>query len=474
MEKRSKQKLTISQILVLGVILSICIGAILLKLPISNSQNKRLSTMDSIFTATSAVCVTGLNTIVPAEQFSIFGKIVLMILIEIGGVGFVSFLALLFLLMNKKIGIQERNLIKESLNQNYSKGIIKLIKKIFLYMGTLEIIGTIIFSTRFIPQFGVEEGIFQSMFLSVSATCNAGFCILGNNSLISYQYDNLIIITVMLLNIIGGLGFIVWDDTVDATKKLFSKKITLNKFGKEFSTNTKIVLTASLILLITGAFFTFIFEKDNANLMKNDNIGQKIIKSIFYSSTLRTAGLEAMDSTQLTTATKFTSLFYMFVGGSSGSTAGGIKTTTFAIIIAMVFSYLKGNEETVMFKRKIPQRILKRAIVVMSLSVVIITVSILSLLITENIFFDQNMSAQVAELKDIEFIDIVFEVFSAFGTTGITLGITSKLSIIGKIIIIFLMFCGKVGPITVSYAVLRKDKKGKVLHYPECDDLTVG
>ena len=463
MEKSRRIKLTAPQILVLGVIASIFIGAILLKLPISNVSGKHIKFVDSLFTATSAVCVTGLNTIIPAEQFTIFGKVVLMCLIEIGGIGFMSFIALLLLLMRKKIGLSERNLIKESLNQNYNKGIIKLIKKIFIYLGVIEIIGAIFLSIRFIPQYGTKMGIFYSIFLSISAVCNAGFDIMGSNSLINYQYDWLVSISIMVLIIVGGLGFTVWDDIIDAIKKICAKKIPARKFGREISTHTRIVLIT-----------TFILEKDNVQIMKDDNIAQKILKSSFYSTTLRTAGFESIDSTELTTATKFISLIYMFIGGSAGSTAGGIKTTTFAIIILMVISYLKGNENTIINKRKVPQRLLKRAIVVMFVSAFIIIVSIVGLSITEDIKAEHTLPEAETSVRDVSFLDIFYEVFSAFGTVGLTLGITPKLSVAGKIIIMFVMFIGRLGPITISYAVLKKDKRNKGIKYPECDDLIVG
>ena len=297
---------------------------------------------------------------------------------------------------------------------------------------------------------------------------------MGSNSLINYQYDWLVSISIMVLIIVGGLGFTVWDDIIDAIKKICAKKIPARKFGREISTHTRIVLITTFILLVSGALFTFILEKDNVQIMKDDNIAQKILKSSFYSTTLRTAGFESIDSTELTTATKFISLIYMFIGGSSGSTAGGIKTTTFAIIILMVISYLKGNENTIINKRKVPQRLLKRAIVVMFVSVFIIIVSIVGLSITEDIRAEHTLPEAETSVRDASFLDIFYEVFSAFGTVGLTLGITPRLSVAGKIIIMFVMFIGRLGPITISYAVLKKDKRNKGIKYPECDDLIVG
>ena len=456
--ERRKIKLTAPQILVLGVILGILLGAILLKLPISNCNGKKISFIDSLFTATSAVCVTGLNTIVPAEQFTIFGKIVLMCLIEIGGIGFMSFIALIFMIVRKKINLSERNLIKESLNQNNNKGIIKLV-------------GAAILSIRFIPEYGVKTGIFYSIFHSISAVCNAGFDIIGNDSFIKYQYDGLISITIMILIIIGGLGFTVWDDVVDVIKKALKRDGKVCKIGNELTTNTKIVLVTTLILLISGTLFTFILEEDNNQIMKNESRVKVIHQK--NATTLRTAGFETIDSTELTTATKFISMIYMFIGGASGSTAGGIKVTTFTITVLMVISYLKGNENTIIYKRKIPQKLLKRAIVVVSVSAFIIIISIIGLSITEDLQTEHMFPKGETINKNIGFLDIFYEIFSAFGTVGITLGITSKLSIQGKIIIMLLMFIGRLGPITISYAMLKKSNKKGSINYPECD-LLVG
>ena len=435
MEKSRRIKLTAPQILVLGVIASIFIGAILLKLPISNVSGKHIKFVDSLFTATSAVCVTGLNTIIPAEQFTIFGKVVLMCLIEIGGIGFMSFIALLLLLMRKKIGLSERNLIKESLNQNYNKGIIKLIKKIFIYLGVIEIIGAIFLSIRFIPQYGTKMGIFYSIFLSISAVCNAGFDIMGSNSLINYQYDWLVSISIMVLIIVGGLGFTVWDDIIDAIKK-----IPARKFGREISTHTRIVLITTFILLVSGALFTFILEKDNVQIMKDDNIAQKILKSSFYSTTLRTAGFESIDSTELTTATKFISLIYMFIGGSSGSTAGGIKTTTVALLFLDVKSVVTGKNATEAFKRRINRDNIKNALAVMTMAISILMIAVIALTFTETGSLTK----------------ICYEAFSAIGTVGLSMNFTASLSLAGKLIIIVLMFFGRVGPITIVIALARK------------------
>lgn len=440
MEKKKKYRLTATQNLVLGVIAIILIGAIILKLPISNTQGKDIRFLDSLFTSVSCTCVTGLNTIIPSEQFSIFGQVVLLVLIEIGGLGFMSFIALVLIFMRRKINLSDRIVIKESLNQNNTKGIIKLIKDIFIYTITFQTIGACTLAIRFIPEYGIGKGIFYSIFHSISAFCNAGFDVLGSNSLEKYQYDPIINITIMILIILGGLGFTVWSEVFNSIKKIIKRQVYLKKVWKEYSIHTKIVLIMTTTLLITGTLTTFLLEKNNIHVMKEDSFGHKVLKSSFYSTTLRTAGMYTVNPDNLTSTTKFISMAYMFTGASPASTGGGIKTVTLAILICMVISFVKGEEKLVIFKREIPFRLIKRTISIITISVCIVIASIVLLTITEQLFLEQNYS-MISE--NIDFMDISYEVFSAFGTVGLTLGATPKFSMIGKMIIMILMFIGR-------------------------------
>ncbi len=463
MESKKKNRLNATQILVLGILIVILIGSILLKLPISNRSGKSIKYIDSLFISTSCVCVTGLTTVVPVEQFTIFGQVVLMLLIEIGGLGFMSFIALILMLMGKKINLSDRIIIKESLNQNNMKGLIRLIQRIFLYTIIFEGIGAILLSTRFIPDYGIIKGIYYSVFHSISAFCNAGFDIIGNNSLVPYQYDVIINITIMLLIIVGGLGFTVWDDIIKSIKVTIKNECDIRRIWKELTTHTKLVLVTTSILLISGTMMTFFLEKNNVQIMKDDNFGQKLIKSSFYSTTLRTAGFYSTNTDSLSSTTKFISMLFMFIGGSPGSTAGGIKNVTFVIIILLVISFIKDEEKTVVFKRKIPYATVKRAVAVVTISICIVALAIVIMTVTER------------QTPGVEIMDISYEVFSAFGTVGISLGITPNLSFLGKIIIMALMFIGRVGPITLSFALFSKynKKKSSVIRYPKCD-LLVG
>ncbi len=463
MESRKKRSLNATQILVLGVIIAIFLGAIILKLPISNQEGKNISFTDSLFVSTSCLCVTGLTTVVPVEQFSLFGQVMLMVLIEIGGLGFMSFIALILMLMGKKINLSERVVIKEALNQNNLKGLMTLIKRIFIYTITFETIGALLLMIRFIPIYGIGKGIFYSFFHSISAFCNAGFDIIGANSLIPYQYDVIINIVVMALIIVGGLGFTVWTDIAKSIKLVIKTKSSFKRAWKELSIHTKIVLVTTIVLLIGGTIITFALERNNIGIMKNDTLPQQIMKSAFHSTTLRTAGATTINVSNLTSTTKFISMLFMFIGGSPGSTAGGIKTSTFAIIILMVISFIKGEDKTSAFKRKIPFKTIKRAVALVVISMCIVVISIVLLTITER------------NNPNIEFMGATYEVFSAFGTVGLTLGVTPILSIPGKILIMILMYIGRVGPITLSFALfsMYNKKKPHTRKYPECD-LLVG
>lgn len=329
-----------------------------------------------------------------------------------------SFIALALMIMGKKLNLSDRMIIKESLNQNTSAGLIILIRKVFKYTICFQVIGAVLFSIRFIPQYGVGIGIYYSIFHSISAFCNAGIDILGNNSLMNYEHDYYINIVVMIMIAIGGLGFIVWHDIFRVIKLSITKKLGISRSLREISIHTKIVLITTIILFVIGTILTFIFENNNINLTKNDTLGEKILKACFYSTTLRTAGFTTIKLDMLTTATKFISIIFMFIGGSPASTAGGVKTTTIAIILLTVISFIRGENETVVFKRKIPFRVIKRAIAIFSISVCIVVIAIVLLTITENLYVEQKYN-MIAE--NINFMDIVYEVFSAYGTVRINL-----------------------------------------------------
>lgn len=371
--------------------------------------------------------------------------------------------------IGKKINLSDRIIIKESLNQDNFSGMVELIKRIVKYTAIFELIGAMFLAIRFIPEYGMSRGIFYSIFHSISAFCNAGFDILGTNSLAKYGSDVLINITFILLIIIGGLGFTVWSDIFKSITKVIKEKLNKKRIWKELSLHTKIVLTMTIILLVTGSILTYALEHNNISAMGNDRQGAKILKSVFQATTLRTAGFSTIDQQELTTAGKFISICYMFIGGSPASTSGGIKTTTLAVLILCVINFILGKNEINVFKKNISLEIVRRAIVIFAISIFVVIMAILGLLISETSLQEEIYSSKIAEFRTFSFMDIFFEVVSAFGTVGLSLNVTSSLSIVGKIIVSALMIIGRLGPITISIALFKNKKENKenIIAYPK-------
>jgi len=444
MEKEEfKKRLRVkpAQTLVFGILFIILLGSILLKLPISN--NKPIDYIDALFVSTTSVCVTGLTPVVIQEQFSIFGQVVIMFLIQIGGLGLMSFLVLLLVAIGKKINLSDRLILKEALNQDNFGGLLNLLIRIFKYTFIFELIGAILLCTVFIPEFGAGKGIFYSVFHSISAFCNAGIDILGDNSFIDYSGNIIVNITIMFLIIIGGLGFTVWTDIADGIRKRFKNKLSYRKIIKELRLHTKLVILTTIILLVSGTILIFCFEYNNDTTMAKDSTPQKLLESAFQSTTLRTAGFSTIEQKEMTTASKFISLCYMFVGGSPGSTAGGIKTVTLFIMLLLVITFMMDRDNVHVFKKNITTSAIKRAIVVFAVSIFIVIIATMALLVTESIFKEDRYSADLAAIYTPSFMDIIFEVISAFGTVGLSLNLTYKLTLGGKIIIILLMIIGR-------------------------------
>ena len=457
--KTIKKEIGPTKILLISLISVIVIGALIFSLPISNKQPIRM--IDALFAATSAVCVTGLTTVVPIEQFSVFGQAMLLALIQIGGIGFMTMISIVIIITGKKLNLSDKIIIRESLNQDSFKGLAKLIKKICKYTIIIEIIGACILATQFIPDFGVKRGIWFSIFHSISAFCNAGVDLLGANSIMPYGENWVVCLTLMVLIIIGGLGFTVWDDIIENIKA--KRKI------RNLTLHTKIVLVMTIALLISGMFFTFIAEKDNIQTMGKDNLGTKLLKSAFQSTTLRSAGFFTMQPKELTSVSKFLAICFMFVGGSPASTAGGIKTVTLGVIIFMVINYIRGRDDVNIFNKKISQGAINRAIVVFTISIFILIISTCLLLMTEDLGTRQKLTEDLTIYFNLSFMDIVFEVVSVFSTVGLTLGTTAKLTLVGKLIFIILMIIGRLGPITISIALFKKHKEVKQpkVKYPQ-------
>lgn len=411
--------LTPMKIIFYGFCIIILMGTILLSLPISLKENQEVSITTSFFTATSATCVTGLIRVDTYSHWSWFGQFIIILLIQIGGIGFMTFCIYALTLAKKKIGIISRSIMQNSISSPHVGGIVKMTKFIILATFFIEALGAFFLSFIFCPKLGLVKGLWFSIFHSISAFCNAGFDLMGNfepySSLVSFQDNWYLNMIIMLLIIIGGLGFLVWKDIID-NRGHFSK----------MRLHTKIVITTTIILIFGGALFIYFCEQGNAT----------ILSSLFQSVTARTAGFNTVDLSKIRETTQLIIIILMFVGGSSGSTAGGIKTTTIAVMLVNIISMFKQKKGVEVFKRRISDEIVKMA------SCVLMAYLVLTLIV----------SLIICQLENISYITVLFECVSAIATVGLTIGITSQLGVISQCLLALLMLFGRVGSITFLLA----------------------
>lgn len=414
-------------IVLLGFLAMMLIGAFLLALPISNTDGQWQSFTDSLFTAASAVCVTGLTVKPTAVSFGTFGQVVIMLLIQIGGLGFMTITTLIFIMIRKRITLKDRIAIQEALGQDRIKGVVRLICNIAIMTAVIETAGAILLTPFFCVKNGAI-GVWQAVFTSISAFCNAGFDIFGTaqnpySSLTEYSDNVGVVIIIGALIVLGGLGFTVIHDILD--KKFRFRKFTLH---------TKIVIIVTAALLIFGTLF-FLCSEFDSTAYEGMNGGQKLLNSIFQSVTCRTAGFNAIEQTSMSNPGKIFTCILMFIGASPGSTGGGIKTTTFAVIILMAFSGLCGKEEIVINKRTIKTKIGYRAVAIATVATALILISLLIISAT-----DGNVPTEY----------LLFDLISAFGTVGLSTGICPTLTTFAKIIFVLVMFIGRLGPLSIG------------------------
>ena len=450
-KKRLSWNLRPTQILVLGFIALIILGTILLNLPAASNNHQSIGLIDALFTATSAVCVTGLVVVNTAAHWTVFGKFVIIILIQIGGLGFMTIATSLFMILGRKIGLKDRMIIQEALNQYSIAGMVRLTRNIIFGTFMIEGVGALLLSIKFVPEYGMK-GIPLGIFHSISAFCNAGFDIIGDSSLSPYLGDVLVNFTVMLLIILGGLGFTVWIDTINTSKKTIENGWGFKTWFRHLSLHTKLVYVATSVLIVGGFIFFFAVEGFNDQTLGLLSFKDKFLGALFQSVTTRTAGFNTMPIDKMTDASKFVSLLFMFIGGSPAGTAGGVKTITIVVLFMEVMSTVRGSQDAEAFGKRIPPSTVKRAlaVIIISLGVVMLVTTILSL----------------TEVGG--FMDIFFEAVSGFATVGLSLGQTGKLSTIGKLVMSVTMFIGRLGPITMAVAFsLRSGRKNANIRRPE-------
>ncbi|GAB6170396.1 TrkH family potassium uptake protein [Clostridium carnis] len=426
------------QILALGFLSLILLGGIILSLPISSASGEGTNFLDSVFTATSAVCVTGLITLNTSAHWNTFGQVVIILLIEIGGLGFMSFTTLIAIILGKKITLRERLVMQEAMNTFAIQGLVKMVKYVLIFTVSIQFFGALLLSTQFVPAFGLKKGLFYSVFHSISAFCNAGFDLFGD-SLVGYSSNAVVILVISALIIIGGLGFTVLIEIYQL------------KGLKKLSIHAKLVILVTTVLIIGGAILMFLFEHRNPGTIASMTFKDKALNSLFASVSPRTAGFNSISTSDMTMAGKFLTIILMFIGGSPGSTAGGLKTVTFGILILTVISVIRGREDTEVFGRRFTKEVVYKAFSLFFIGGALVIIVTMMLSYTET---------------GTSFLDLLYETTSALGTVGLTTGLTPNLSSIGKILIMTMMYLGRVGPLTIALALTRKRKKTGY-KYPE-------
>lgn len=442
-----RSHLTQTQFIAYGFIGIILTGSLLLMLPISSKSGTVSPFLNCLFTATSASCVTGLIVYDTWTHWSVFGQLVILTMIQIGGLGFITVGVFLSMVLRRKIGLSMRGLMQESVNTLQIGGMVKLAKKIIAGTVLFEGTGAVILALRFIPEVGVIRGIYYGIFHSISAFCNAGFDLLGwqgaYSSLVNYYDDWVVNLVIMSLIVIGGIGFVVWDDVSRNGLKV-----------RKYMLHTKIVLLTTFVLVFGGAWLFYKFEQNN--LLVGMNTSGQILTSLFSSVTARTAGFNTVDPAALTDASKFLTVILMFIGGSPGSTAGGVKTTTIIVMYLYLWSTIQRTYGANAFGRRLEDDAIKRASTIFIINLTLALVA----------------SLYIMASQQIPMQDVLFETFSAIGTVGITTGITRALSPMSRLMIIFLMYCGRVG--SLSFALSFTQHK-RVAHVQQpLERITIG
>ena len=447
-EKESKNKwhTPAERIMMLGFAAVILLGTILLCLPVSAADGKSVYWLDALFTATTSVCVTGLVTVPTATTWSTFGKIVILGLIQFGGLGIMACLTMVFLILRRKISLQSRKLIQDTYNLPVLKGSVGIVRRLLIGTATVEIAGAVLYSFWFVPEYGFWKGIGYSIFHAVSAFCNAGFDLLGTegefSSLASYNGNPVVLLTIMALITIGGLGFFVWEDILRCGRDL-----------RRLSLYSKMVLSFTAALILGGGLFFLLAEWDNPATLGDMPGWKRVLNAAFQAVTLRTAGFDTIGQGNLRDSSLAMSCILMLIGGSSGSTAGGLKTVTVGVLFLTLRAGLAGREEVTLRGRSISHRRVMNALTLT--------------LIVAVIFLAGSMIISLVD--DVPFLSAAFESASAMATVGVTVGITPTLSLFSHVLLICMMFLGRVGIMSFSIAFLARSKYPAKIKYPTMD-----
>lgn len=449
--KNCWRKLSTSRVILLSFMVTIIMGSILLSLPVSSADGVAVPYVDALFTATTSTCVTGLVVTPTFNSWSIFGQIIILILIQIGGLGVITVMSAMMIFIRRKMGIEDRILLQDAFNLNSMSGIVKFVKQVVTGTLIIEGIGAAVYMVAFVPQFG-PRGIWISIFTAVSAFCNAGLDIISENSLCDFALNPIVNTVTVLLIILGGIGYVVWWDVLRVLKQKNCKRKI-----RALSLHSKIAISTSLFLIIFGTVCFFVFEYNNPETIKDYSLIEKIEVSLFQSVTTRTAGFATLPQENLTNASSAVALLLMFIGGSPVGTAGGIKTVTFTVLLWSAISQIKNKNSVSVFNRTLTTIAVNKAVAVAIMSLFTVFLS----------------TVLLAAVTQADMLDIVFEAVSATATVGLTRNLTSSLNLIGKIIIIATMYFGRVGPISLAVAFLAKSKNNNKIINPT-EEICVG
>ena len=451
--RNRKLSLSTTQIIMLSFLVVILAGSLLLALPVSSAGGEAVPYLDALFTATTATCVTGLVTLPTVSTWSVFGQAVILVLIQVGGLGVVTIMSALMILLHRRMGIGDRLLLQDAFNLNSLSGIVRFVKRVLWGTFLVEGIGALLYMIVFVPEFG-PRGVWISIFTSISAFCNAGMDIIAENSLCSYATNPIVNTVTGLLIILGGIGYIVWWDVMGLGKRAAGKK---HRRFRYLSLHSKIALATTVILILLGGILIFLFEYHNPQTIGNLSVFDKIQVAFFQSVTTRTAGFATVPQQDLTNASSILCLLLMFIGGSPVGTAGGIKTVTIAVLMVSALATIRNKQEVSLFDRNISRQAVNKAVAVTMMSFAILFASTILL----------------SAVSDADALDILFETVSATATVGLSRDLTPDLNAAGKLIIIGTMYLGRVGPISLALA-LNSGKKNPNLIKNPTEEISVG
>ena len=430
----SKKLISSVYLIPISFLLTIIIGAVLLTLPISSASGESTGLLTALFTSTTSVCVTGLVVVDTYLHWSMFGQLVILILVQIGGLGVVAVGSMLMLIGKRKFNLGSRNLLTDALNVEKRRGLLSFLIKIFKGTFIVELIGAFFYCIYFVPRLGFSKGMWASLFQAVSAFCNAGMDVVGPNSMIDFHYSGLMMSVTSALIILGGLGFVVWFDVIDGIKEGIKKRMSPAKIIKRLPIHSKLVLILTGLFLLVGTVGILFTEYNNPDTIGNMDFTGKISNSFFQSVTFRTAGFASIPQDKLTEGSCFIGYILMFIGGSPVGTAGGVKTVTAFLVFMNAVSYIKGRKENLVFNKRITEELMRKAAAIVFVSFMSVFVMTFLLMVTGGI----NLT------------DSLYEVVSALATVGLSRGLTPLLNTAGRLIIIVSMYLGRIGPISMA------------------------